>query len=65
MKEAAMLTISKFLNGGAPQTCRNCSQPFPRAGNHISLWHGQDGYYYCTPDCETDALEAKAKRVLS
>jgi hypothetical protein len=58
-----MLTISKYLNGGSPAKCKFCNQPFPMAANHISSWHGQDGYYYCEPDCERDALEAKAKRL--
>jgi hypothetical protein len=60
-----MLVISKYLNGGSPSRCQFCSQPFPQAANHISLWHGKDGYYYCEPACESDALEAKAKRRVS
>jgi hypothetical protein len=59
-----MLTVSKYVQGGSPTNCRNCTQPFPMAANHISLWHGKDGHYYCLPDCETDALEAKASRPL-
>jgi hypothetical protein len=58
-----VLIISKYLNGGSPLTCRNCTQPFPIVANHYSAWHGQDGHYYCQPECETDALEAKAKRL--
>jgi hypothetical protein len=57
-----MLTISKYLNGGSPVACYNCSQPFPIVANHFSAWHGQDGKYYCQPDCEQDTLEAKARR---
>jgi hypothetical protein len=57
-----MLTISKYLNGGSPMSCRFCNQPFPVVANHFSAWHGQDGSYYCQPDCEQDALEAKARR---
>jgi hypothetical protein len=62
-----MLTISKYLNGGSPAMCQFCRQPFPLVANHFSAWHGEDGKYYCQPDCETDALEAKARssRVLS
>jgi hypothetical protein len=29
-----MLTISKYLNGGSPVSCRNCTQPFPMAANN-------------------------------
>jgi hypothetical protein len=54
-----MLVTSKYLNGGSPIHCRRCSEPFPFDGHHFTAWHGQDGKYYCTPDCETDALEAK------
>jgi hypothetical protein len=53
-----MLVTSTYVNGGTPQTCNFCNQRFPRAVNHVAIWHGQDGYY-CSPICETDALEAK------
>jgi hypothetical protein len=52
-----MLTISKYVKGGSPTACRSCSQPFPIVGNHISVWHGQDGGYYCQPECEQSSLE--------
>jgi hypothetical protein len=57
-----MLTISKYLNGGSPIACRNCSQPFPIVANHYIAWDGQDGSYYSTPDCEQEALQAKVRR---
>jgi hypothetical protein len=58
-----MLTTSRYLNGGSPVTCRFCSQPFKIEDNHFRAWHGQDGSFFCSSDCETDALEAKAKRL--
>lgn len=60
-----MLTTSRYLNGGSPIHCRSCNQPFQFTGTHFSAWHGADGQYYCSSDCERDTLEAKARRVLS
>jgi hypothetical protein len=58
-----MLITSRHLDGGSPVACKSCARSLPIVASHYSAWHGQDGKYYCTPDCETDAMEAKEQRL--
>jgi hypothetical protein len=57
-----MQLVSQYYMNGASRHCANCQEPFPQSDNHVKAWHGQDGKYYCTEDCEQDALEAHARR---
>lgn len=49
---------SAFYNGNSPLGCANCGEPWKLNGNHLKVWHGRDGRYYCAEQCEQDALLA-------